>query len=147
MKRRDLLLFGVLVLMGSEKVDPTKDRERKYEVVVTPLAGPVGVGASLAAKLAIQCKEDAYVHPDAPFKIVATSENETLKVTKEVLTRGDAEGAKLGEKATVLKFAIPVSAAAKGDGVVKASLSFFLCTPAWCHNMKKDMTWSVVIDH
>ncbi len=116
-----------------EEPPPKKDdRATKDDYVLDTSAstGTIKLGSDGAFSLKITPKNGKKVHPDAPLE-VALKESPLLKPAKTKLGRGDAvdKAAHDPEVTTTLK------AQKAGNAVLEVSLSFFLCTDAWCQRM------------
>lgn len=109
-----------------------EDRATKddYALDVTATTGALKVGTDGKFSLKITPKNGKKVHPDAPLE-VAIVDNAVVKPGKAKLGRGDLKekGSKEPEVGTSLR---PVKA---GSGTLEATVSFFLCTDAWCQRI------------
>lgn len=136
---RTPLLLALALLGGSDDVHDKYALEKGPDVTLA-------VGEKGAVTLRLLTRQDGYIHPEAPLKIKLSAEG-AVGTAKSSLERKDAVDPKAGEKAHELAFQIPVAiaAGASGAGKVRADLTFFLCSPSWCRQVKESLSWSVTI--
>lgn len=136
-----LATFALLPLLTAAQ--PVDERATKddYELDVSGTVTKLKVGASGTYSLVIKPKNGKKVHPDAPLE-VTFKEPKGVKPAKGKLGRGDVadKSAKAPEVKTTL------TAEKAGTHSLDASVSFFLCTDAWCQRMTDRVSVSIVVE-
>jgi hypothetical protein len=145
---RSTVLFSALValpfmLAAAPVADRADDRATKddYELDTSGTAAKLKVGESGKFSLVIKPKNGKKVHPDAPLE-VTFKDPKGVKPQKGKLGRGDVKekGAKAPELTTTL-----VGEKA-GAHTLEASVSFFLCTDAWCQRMSDRISVPITVE-
>lgn len=116
----------------------TKD---DYELDTSGTDAKIKVGADGKFSLVVKPKNGKKVHPDAPFE-VTFKEPKGVRPAKNKLGRADVvdKAAKAPEVQTKLKADKP------GDATLEASVSFFLCTDAWCQRMTDRVSVAITVE-
>jgi hypothetical protein len=119
------------------------DRATKedYSLATTGSATTLKVGADGPFLLMITPKNGKKVHPDAPLEI-SFADNALLKPAKQKLGRGDLKekSAKEPQVSTTLRALKP------GTTSLEVTVSFFLCTDAWCQRMSDRLLVPVTVE-
>ncbi len=116
----------------------TKD---DYELDTTGTDAKIKVGADGKFSLVVKPKNGKKVHPDAPFE-VTFKEPKGVRPAKNKLGRADVvdKASKSPEVQTKLK------GDKAGDATLEASVSFFLCTDAWCQRMTDRVSVAITVE-
>lgn len=119
-----------------------EDRATKddYAIDTAGTSGALKLGTDGTFSLKITPKNGKKVHPDAPLE-VAIADNAFVKAGKAKLSRGDLKD-KASKEPEVTTSLRPVKA---GAGTVDATISFFLCTDAWCQRMSDKVQIPVAV--
>lgn len=133
-----------LPLMATPVTVPVADdRATKddYSLATTGSATTLKVGADGPFLLMITPKNGKKVHPDAPLEI-SFADNALLKPAKQKLGRGDLKekSAKEPQVATTLRALKP------GTTSLEVTVSFFLCTDAWCQRMSDRLLVPITVE-
>lgn len=119
------------------------DRATKddYSLDTAGTSSALKLNADGTFSLKITPKNGKKVHPDAPLEVVIT-DNTTVKPAKLKLGRSDLaeKAAKEPEVKTSLK------ALKAGTTNLDVTVSFFLCTDAWCQRMSDKVQVAVVVE-
>lgn len=119
------------------------DRATKddYALDTSGTSAALKVNADGTFALKITPKNGKKVHPDAPLEVVI-ADNAAVKPAKLKLGRGDLveKGAKEPEVKTALK------AMKAGATTLDVTVSFFLCTDAWCQRMSDKVQVAVTVE-
>ena len=116
----------------------TKD---DYSLDTSGTTAKLKVNGDGTFSLVITPRNGKKVHPDAPLE-VTLKDNPALKPAKQKLGRTDVadKGAKAPEVRTSFK------ALKTGATTLDASVSFFLCTDAWCQRMSDRVQIAVTVE-
>lgn len=116
----------------------TKD---DYAIDTSATSSKIKVNADGTFSLKITPKNGKKVHPEAPLE-VSISDNANVKAQKGKLGRGDLKekAAKDPEVTTTLR------GVKAGATTVEATISFFLCTDAWCQRMSDRVQVPVTVE-
>jgi len=142
--RPALFLALLIALPVAAAPTPTADdraTKEDYAIDTSGTAATLKVGAEGPFSLKITPKNGKKVHPDAPLE-VSLKETPALKPAKAKLGRGDAkEKAALDPEVTTT-----LKALKGGAATLEVTLSFFLCTDAWCQRMSDRLELPITID-
>jgi hypothetical protein len=119
-----------------------EDRATKddYALDASGSASTLKVNGEGAFALQITPKNGKKVHPDAPLEVVI-ADNALFKASKARLTRSDLK--EKGSKTPTVTTTLRGSKA--GTGTIDVTVSFFLCTDAWCQRMSDKVTLPVTV--
>lgn len=139
-------LLAVSASVRAEVPAPTapvaEDRASKddYALDASGSASTLKVNGEGAFTLQITPKNGKKVHPDAPLEVVI-ADSALFKASKARLTRTDLKekGSKTPTVATTLR------GSKAGTGTIDVTVSFFLCTDAWCQRMSDKVTLPVTV--
>jgi hypothetical protein len=141
--RRTLLATIALVALPVLASPVADDRATKddYSLDTTGSASTLKVGGEGPFLLKITPKNGKKVHPDAPLEI-SFADNAVVKPAKQKLGRADLKekGAKEPVAATTLR------ATKAGATSLEVTVSFFLCTDAWCQRMSDRVLVPVTVE-
>ncbi len=149
MKRALLVVAFVALPLTAAAASPVSaapvadDKATKddYTLDTSGTAAKVKVKGEGAFSLKITPKNGKKVHPDAPLEVTIV-DNPGLKPAKQKLGRSDLKekGAKEPEVVTVLR------GVKGGATTLEVTLSFFLCTEAWCQRMSDRVQIPVTVE-
>jgi hypothetical protein len=133
-----LALFAGSALAADPKERATKD---DYELDVSGTDAKIKAGADGKFDLVIRPKNGKKVHPEAPLE-VTFGNAAGVKPGKGKLGRNDVvdKASKAPEVKTTLH------AERAGQYTLDASVSFFLCTDAWCQRMTDRVSVPVTVE-
>jgi hypothetical protein len=139
-----LALSAVSVVAVAAPAAPVADDKATkddYSIDTSATAQKIKVNADGTFSLKITPKNGKKVHPEAPLE-VGIVDNANVKAAKGKLGRGDLKekGAKEPEVTTTLR------GLKAGATTVEATLSFFLCTDAWCQRMSDRVQIPVTVE-
>jgi hypothetical protein len=138
-----LALSLAFLLAGTVHAADPKERATKddYELDVSGTDGKIKAGADGKFDLVIRPKNGKKVHPEAPLE-VTFGNGAGVKPGKGKLGRNDVvdKASKAPEVKTTLH------AERAGQYTVDASVSFFLCTDAWCQRMTDRVSVPVTVE-
>lgn len=119
------LLCGAALAEGKDRA--TKD---DYRLDTSSTTSELEVGKEGTFSIVIEPKNGTKIHPQAPLEVKLGSPA-GVKVAKGKLGRGDVQDkeAKSPDMRTALH------GEKRGEYVVEADVSFFLCTDEWCQRM------------
>lgn len=119
-----------------------EDRATKddYALDASGSASTLKVNGEGAFTLQITPKNGKKVHPDAPLEVVI-ADSALFKASKARLTRTDLK--EKGSKTPTVTTTLRGSKA--GTGTIDVTVSFFLCTDAWCQRMSDKVTLPVTV--
>jgi len=120
----------VTVPAAAEPVAEDRATKDDYALDGAGTSTSLKIGKDGTFSLKITPKNGKKVHPDAPLE-VAIADNALVKAGKAKLSRGDLKD-KASKEPEVTTSLRPLKA---GTGTVDATVSFFLCTDAWCQRM------------
>lgn len=115
---------------ATDRVAEDRATKDDYALDGAGTSGALKLGADGTFSLKITPKNGKKVHPDAPLE-VAIVDNALVKAGKAKLSRGDLKD-KASKEPEVTTSLRPIKA---GTGTIDATVSFFLCTDAWCQRM------------
>jgi hypothetical protein len=136
-----LLTLSALPLLAAAPVADDRATKDDYAFDTTGTATTLKKGSSGPFSLVITPKNGKKVHPDAPLEI-AFIENAAVKPAKQKLGRGD-----LKEKGALAPHAVTTLQATKaGATTLQVTVSFFLCTDAWCQRMTDRVELPILVE-
>ena len=124
------VLAADVTVPAAERVAEDRATKDDYTLDGSGTSTALKVGTDGTFSLKITPKNGKKVHPDAPLE-VAIADNALVKAGKAKLSRGDLKD-KASKEPEVTTSLRPLKA---GTGTVDATVSFFLCTDAWCQRM------------
>ena len=130
-----MALLLALLLAAAPDVSGT------YRIETTKAPLKVKKGATVSAHVEVVPRSDAHVSPEAPISLTVTS-GPGLKIAKARLGRPEAKETK--QKG--VEFDVPFTAEASGKDVLRASLSFFICTEKLCERQKRELALQVEVE-
>lgn len=130
---------------ASELVDGVADDKATkddYELDVSGTSQKIKVGSDGAFSLVIKPKNGKKVHPDAPLEVTFKDVKGGVRPEKSKLGRNDVvdKAAKAPEVRTKLR------GEKAGAATIDVSVSFFLCTDAWCQRMSDRVSVAVTVE-
>lgn len=129
--------------VAAERAPVADDKATKddYAVDTSGTSAKIKVNGDGTFSLKITPKNGKKVHPEAPLEI-SIIENAAVKPAKSKLGRGDLKekGAKEPEVQTSLR------GVKSGATTLEATISFFLCTDAWCQRMSDRVQIPVTVE-
>jgi hypothetical protein len=133
-----------LMVTSAQAAQPSaEDKATKddYELDTSGTDTKIKAGADGKFSLVVKPKNGKKVHPDAPFE-VTFKDPKGVRPAKNKLGRADVvdKAAKAPEVQTKLK------GDKAGDATLEASVSFFLCTDAWCQRMTDRVSVAITIE-
>lgn len=140
---RSFVLACALVTLPALGAPAAEDKATKddYELDTSGTDGKLKAGSEGKFSLVVKPKNGKKVHPDAPFE-VTFKDPKNVRPAKNKLGRADVvdKAAKAPEVQTKLK------ADKAGDATLEASVSFFLCTDAWCQRMTDRVSVAITVE-
>jgi len=138
---------GAAMARGESKTSKgaraAEDRATKddYELNTSGTDGKIKVNSEGKFSLVVTPKNGKKVHPEAPLE-VTFKDPKGVKPAKAKLGRGDVvdKASKAPEVRTSLR------AEKVGTHTLEASVSFFLCTDAWCQRMSDKVSIPVTVE-
>lgn len=119
------------------------DRATKddYELDTSGTDKTIKVGKDGTFSLVVRAKNNKKVHPEAPLEVVF-KDPKGIKPQKSKLGRGDVvdKAAKSPELRT------SVRGEKAGATTLDATVSFFLCTDAWCQRMTDKISLPITVE-
>lgn len=142
--RKIALLCAFLALPALAQERPAaEDKATKddYELDTSATDAKIKAGGDGTFSLVVKPKNGKKVHPDAPFE-VTFKDPKGVRPAKTKLGRNDVvdKASKSPEVRTTLK------AEKAGATTLEASVSFFLCTDAWCQRMTDRVSVPITIE-
>jgi hypothetical protein len=140
------LAFPVLLLVFARAAwaaDP--DPASLYVLTTEGSTTALKAGQPGTFVLAIHTVSGAHISEDAPLKL-ALSGSGGIQPEKALLSRSDAKAIPKPGGATDPRFEVPLFASAKGQGVVEAKLTFFVCTETLCARQQKTLSLQVTVN-
>lgn len=145
--RKIALLCAFLALpalaLPPAAVPAAEDKATKddYELDTSATDATIKAGGQGTFSLVVKPKNGKKVHPDAPFE-VTFKDPKGVRPAKNKLGRSDVvdKTAKAPEVRTTLK------ADKAGAVTLEASVSFFLCTDAWCQRMTDRVSVPITVE-
>jgi hypothetical protein len=139
--------FLALPALAAERTDApgpaAEDKATKedYELDTSGTDAKIKAGGEGKFSLVVKPKNGKKVHPDAPFE-VTFKDPKGVRPAKTKLGRNDVvdKASKAPEVRTTLK------ADKAGATTLEASVSFFLCTDAWCQRMTDRVSVPITVE-
>ena len=138
-----LASFAVLSPAHAAEDRAAEDKATKddYELDTSGTATTIKAGAEGTFSLVVRPKNGKKVHPDAPFE-VTFKDPKGVRPAKNKLGRNDVV-----DKASMApEVQTKLRAEKAGPATVDASVSFFLCTDAWCQRMTDRVSLAITVE-
>ncbi len=138
-------LFGLalpaMAVQPAARVADDKATKDDYAVDTSATSAKLKVNGDGTFSLKITPKNGKKVHPEAPLEI-SIVDNAAVKPAKSKLGRGDLKekGGKEPEVTTSLR------GVKSGATTLEATISFFLCTDAWCQRMSDRVQIPITVE-
>jgi hypothetical protein len=141
--RSPLLALLVLLAPSAWAADP--DPTSLYVVTTEGSSTVLKPGKPGTLVLSIRTSAGAHISEDAPLKLTLTGSG-GVEPAKASLGRSDAKTVRKPDGAADPRFEVPLTAVSKGQGVVEAKLTFFVCTETLCSRQQKTLSVPVTVD-
>ena len=136
-------LASCLLFAGPSLADGAEDAQKAANAYRIDVPAQLKLKAGEKASVRIEVVPNAgdHVSPEAPVSLTAVAPGQ-LELPKAKLAREDARPT----PAQGVEFSLPVAGKDKGQGELKAQLSFYICVQNLCARQKRDLTVPVIVE-